>query len=200
VEPAAAFDSLAICRELSARFKGAAESEVHLFAYLACLLSLYRGWPVSSWGYGFAGTKEGAPFSKELDAAISALDRLGYLERHEGLFILGVEGEKLREELLQIASNRKRLEFLVGACSATTVMPLGLVREALSRSPDLSSVAAGEHTRALLDKPSIALLHEHFAMLSEAIGIQIEDLIVPAATWLTCLVQAGEASSSGSPT
>jgi hypothetical protein len=52
VSPYAAFDSLYIAAALKTNVQYPVIAEVHVLAYLAVLLSLYRGQPVSDWGYG----------------------------------------------------------------------------------------------------------------------------------------------------
>ncbi len=60
MNPYAAFDALQIIASLQSIYRNVAEAEVHLFAYLSCLLSLYSGQPVGDWGYDFAGTTTGS--------------------------------------------------------------------------------------------------------------------------------------------
>ena len=54
------FDTLVLIDRISQRIGTVVGPEVHLFAYLACLLAVYRGWPSADWGYRFACTDNGA--------------------------------------------------------------------------------------------------------------------------------------------
>ena len=44
-------------------------AELHLYAYLANLVALNRGVPLSDWGYSFSVTAEGFPFAYDLEEA-----------------------------------------------------------------------------------------------------------------------------------
>lgn len=83
VSPYAAFDSLYIAAALENNVPYPVAAEIYVLAYLAALLSLYRGQPVADWGYGFAGTREGSPFSPEISEAIRALTSAGFLRSSE---------------------------------------------------------------------------------------------------------------------
>ena len=66
VSPYAAFDSLYIAAALKNNVPYPVAAEIYVLAYLAALLSLYRGQPVADWGYGFAGTRRGLRLAPRL--------------------------------------------------------------------------------------------------------------------------------------
>jgi hypothetical protein len=77
------FDCLAIAVGTPRSVAPLSVQELHLFSYLACLLALFEGRPVADWGYRFALTSKGYPFSAEFEAARQALvdARLRYCAR-----------------------------------------------------------------------------------------------------------------------
>jgi len=195
VVPQAFYDCLAICGRLEKSVGNVAHGEFHLFAYLACLLSLYRKKLAADWGYGFSGTREGAPYSMDINTAIDYLILLGLIEEKENYFTLTDKGREEYASLLQFLTHQEREEFIDGACSSSLVLPMGLIREALYQEPELRHVKKLKSSRILLDELQVSLIHEHFAALSNAIGIEVKDLIVPSVVWLKYLFQTREVES-----
>lgn len=190
----AAFDCLYIGNRLQKALRNFAAAEAHMLAYLACLLSLYRNQPVSDWGYGFSGTRNGSPFSFDLNAAFDALRSAGLVAAQGDYFTLTTDGEHECAELSVLSMNQERIECLDGACSCLLTMPIGIVRNALLQEPMLRPVAHLTDARPLLEGPGLELLYEQFKELSAAIGVEVVDLMVPATVWLSYL--AGVARSS----
>ena len=183
----AAFDSLYVGLYLQKVLRNFAEAEVHLFAYLGCLLSLYRKQPVSDWGYGFSGTRNGAPFSVELNESLAALKSAGML-RTEGDFLQLTETGKTEcQALSNLSINQERIDCLEGACGCLLTMPVGVVRNALFQEPMLKPAVRLNDARPLLEGPGLSLIYEQFSELSNAIGVNASDLLLPATVWLTYL-------------
>lgn len=190
MKPDAYYDTLAISVKLKSSFESIAPSEIHLFAYLSCLLSLYRGKAVSDWGYEFVATSNGSPFSQEVDNALTFLVREGYLYESNGYLTIVSEGLQDYKELGELLQNRQREPFLDGACASVLAMPIGLIRQAISTDHDMKAAMSFGDTRALLTESSVENLYEAFALLSQEIGVNINDLMVPAVVWLNYLSQA----------
>lgn len=183
----AAFDSLHVGLYLERVLRNFAEAEVHLFAYLGCLLSLYRKRPVSDWGYGFSGTRNGAPFSVELNESLATLKSAGML-RSEGEFLRLTETGKAEcQGLSDLSINQERLACLEGACGCLLTMPVGVVRNALFQEPMLKPAVRLNDARPLLEGPGLSLIYDQFSELSAAIGVNVSDLMLPATVWLTYL-------------
>lgn len=183
----AAFDCLYIGSHLEDALQNFAEAEIHLFSYLACLLSLYRQHPVSDWGYGFSGTRNGAPFAVELNNAIGALKSVGFVTSEGEYLKLSREGTAECAELSELSINAERIQCLEGACACLLTMPVGVVRDALSQEPMLKPSVRLNDARPLLAGPGLSLLYDQFSELSNAIGVQVSDLLIPATVWLTYL-------------
>lgn len=183
----AAFDSLYVGRYLENALRNFAEAEVHLFAYLGCLLSLYRKQPVSDWGYGFSGTRNGAPFSVELNDSMAALRSAGMVTTEREYLNLTEPGKLECDGLSQLSINHERIGCLEGACGCLLTMPVGVVRDALFQEPMLKPAVRLSDARPLLERPGLTLIYDQFSELSDAIGVHVSDLLIPATVWLTYL-------------
>ena len=192
INPDAAFDCLSIARRLQSSLKNSAPGEIHLFAYLSCLLSLYGGQAASSWGYSFAGTQHGSPFSPELNGALEDLLALGLLSSEGQYLMVAQEGTEEYGELRRLSQNLMREKYIEAACSSLLSLPVGLIRSALSEEPMLRPSSKLGSTRALLVGPGLELLHQQFRDLSNAVGVDTRDLLVPATVWLTFLSHGAE--------
>jgi hypothetical protein len=185
--PFAYYDSLAIVSKLASTFTKTAISEVHLFAYLACLLGLYRGKPVADWGYEFVATENGSPFSLEVEEAIQFLIREGYLVESARYLTISSLGQEEYANLQELSQNEAREEFIEASCSCVVAVPLGVIRSAVATDHDMEAARQLQDTRRLLTDSAVADLHDVFKALSEEIGVDIKDLIVPAVVWLKFL-------------
>jgi hypothetical protein len=200
MSPEATFDALSVVGHLELTLDRVLPSEVHLFAYLACLLSLYTGRPVSDWAYTFAGTAEGAPFSADLDDALSALRASGDLQGSTLGFELSERGRTEYDLLRDLSQNADREVFVAGACTSALALPVAVVRSAMFQEPALRKAASMQAARQLLEKVDLTVLYEQFGALSTALEGEVRDLIVPAVAWLTYLVRTakGDAADAAS--
>jgi hypothetical protein len=192
VNPYAVFDSLHLSAALENNIQHPVVAEIHVFAYLACLLSLYRGQPVAEWGYGFAGTRGGSPFSPEIDGAVRTMTALGYLSLSSGRISITESGRAELSTLQQFHQNRDRVSYLEPASSSALTMPVGVIRHALAQEPTLRPTSQMLTTRSLLDGPYMPRLYEQFATLGRTVGIEHKDLLLPATVWLGYLWRVSE--------
>ena len=188
--PEATFDALAITASLRPTLGRVLPSEVHLFAYLSCLLSLYSGRPVVDWGYEFTSTAEGAPYSVSMDRAITLLRNSSDMESGPSGLSLSSTGVAEYELLRTISGNEAREKYVAGACSSVLAIPVGVVRAALGQEPALRRVSSLSSTRPLLQNVDLSVLYDQFEALSSALGPTVRDVMVPAVTWLTFLVRS----------
>lgn len=184
----ASFDFLFIAGKLCARFGTATFGEVHLFSYLACLLSLFRRQPVADWGYSFAGLDSGSPFSAELQAAWPNLELAGLIAGRAGSITITEEGEKELEFLSALQRFGRRKPYLTAALESLLSFPVGMLRSALSMEPGLRPALKLGGTRPLLEETALGQLHDHFEALHSVLG-QPHDLSVPSTVWLTYLLE-----------
>jgi hypothetical protein len=184
------FDALSLASRLQNSLGNVAQLEIHLFSYLACLLSLYKGRSVAEWGHQFAVTKQQTyPYSPDLNDAISQLVHNGELSAIDEYVTLGETGQAEYQFLKTLSQYSDREPLLDGACSSLLALPVGVIREALYQDPDIKGAIALSQSRRLLTESGLETLYEQFAALSSTIGIEIEDLMVPATIWLTFLSQ-----------
>jgi hypothetical protein len=159
--------------------------EVHLFSYLACLLSLYDGRRLESWGYSFSATVEGAPFSSWLDGAIEASIRRGDISQSENTMRLTSLGmaERTRLQSLEILGGREI--FIESSCSSLLLVPIGMVRRAVWMDRNIQSSHVLQTNRWLFDLNSAENLDEDFTILREELGHVASDLLTASVIWLT---------------
>ena len=188
--PRAYYDALHICSQLEVSLRYVARAEVHLFAYLASLLAAYRGRVPDDWGYGFAVTPDGYPFSSDLDTSLDLLVRKGRLLADEdGYFKTSSYGSLELEKLSTLSAMRENSVFLEGACGAALVIPVGIIREALGREWDLQRVPGVSRAELLPTEIGRELRQEHFTALRQALPSDPGDLMVPAVIWLLYLAE-----------
>jgi hypothetical protein len=185
------FDALGVCYRLQQELGPVARAEIHLFAYLSCLLALYKEHPVSEWGYYFAVTQDGYPYSPDLDAALDALVSGGSLAADkDGYLAVSPYGAETLNELDTLALFRRRAPFLEGACGSVLALPVGSIRDALAQEVGIRGALLLSQSRRLPTDAGLSLLYEQFRVLNESIGVNVDDLMIPAIVWLTYLIEA----------
>lgn len=185
--PASYFDVLAITSKLKTTFDDLAPSEIHLFAYLACLLSLYNGKAVSDWGYEFVATQEGSPYSRSLDSAIEILTNKGHLCKRLSFVSVADAATADYEELQQLIQYKAREPYLNGACQSLFAKPISVIKEAVTSDHDMRASMLLGDARQLLTDSAVDDLHDAFSLLSSYIDESVSDLMVPAVVWLSFL-------------
>jgi hypothetical protein len=191
LNPTATFDCLFLVHRLQCRLASIAVPEIHLFAYLACLLWMFRQRPVSDWEYSFVGTELGAPFSRDIDEALKELLDRGYLRREPGYGVRWTRHVKdTLRELLALSLYQDRRECLEAACSSIAAFSVGMVNAALANEPDLSRSKALPSTRQLLEESATSQLYIQFEALRIALSGRTADLRLPAVVWLSALYRS----------
>ena len=191
----ATFDTLFITRELQEHGSEVGATEIHLFAYLACLLWVYRQRMPDDWGYLFVGTECGAPFSPAIDDAITALKTGGYLIGGGGQLTTRSGVGRRLADFEDLKLNRERRECLYAACSSVAALSLGMIGTALSQEPDLKRAQHLRVARRLLEGGATSQLYDHFRVIRGVLPAPNLDLRVPAAVWLAALYQSEESAA-----
>lgn len=194
LNPFATYDSLFLADRLQKHLGGFASAEIHLFAYLACLLSLYREMPTSDWGYSFLNTELGAPYSREIDFALHELVQRGLLSRDDERLRISTTAVNQLAELSLLTLYKERLDCLQAAGDSIFAFSVGMVRSALSNDPELTRSRDNPVTRVLLEPPGLDIIYEQFGIMAEVLGEDRSDLRVPAVAWLTALFRHGQSS------
>ena len=183
----ASYDVLALLHHLSSSVDGADEAELHVFSYLACLLSVYAGHPASDWGYDFIASPAGAPFAVELDDAVRWAANVGFVASAGARWQLTPEGTAEFRALSELSTHYRRLQFIEPACASTLSIPLGWVRRGINQTPALQSAGRRDSRRYLSDEAAIDALYDQFDVLKRVIRQDVGDLLVPAVVWLEYL-------------
>lgn len=190
LNPDATFDCLFVAARLQRQTTSFSTQEIHLFAYLACLLWLYRQRAVTDWGYAFVGTDLGAPFSRDIDLAMKELLDRGYLRKvHDRICLTELSKQPLND-LTGLAMNQERGECLQAACSSTAAFSVGMVSSALANEPELSRAKSVPSSRILLEDAAQHQLYAQFKALRNALHERSADLRLPAVVWLSALYRS----------
>jgi hypothetical protein len=188
--PDAYFDAVAIMADAPASVVPMTVIEAHLYAYLGCILGLFKGQAVSDWGYPFAVTSEGFPFSAEFeDARLILVARGLVVEDGEGL--MAPRCKELAPEisnLLTLGPWVDRRLWLRAATQCALALPVGSIRHAISKTPGLASSAKLGQRRHLLQEDDIDLLYEEYKIVNSVLGDDAKDLLSPAVIWLSARV------------
>ena len=167
-------------------------AEMHLYAYLANLISLNRGMPVADWGYGFSVTTEGFPFAHDLEQARQNLiGRSIIRENDSGLW---PERELLEAEVAVLESLRqseRRKEWLTDAFACALNLPQGAVRDAINRSPGVALSLRLRRAASLLKDTDVEEIYEEFELIKKVLGPESEDMLQPVVVWLSGRVITG---------
>lgn len=181
------FDALSIVARLFNNLQRVSVSEVHLFSYLSCLLWLYKKQPVALWGYPFAATPQGHPYSADLDEAIKYLHNSGMIIVDGQYVAITEKGITEYSELLKMTTFSERDPYLEGACSCVLAIPVGMIRNGLLNEPEISNAIALSQKRLLLTTDGLDMLYEQFDTLSSVVGVDVDDLMIPSVVWVTYL-------------
>lgn len=188
--PDAFFDALAIVSELGPALGSVGRLEIQRAAYLACLLAVYDGQPIAEWGYRFARTEFGTPFSAGINDALDTLTSAGHLSEFENRFSLTDAGKTLRDALFNMGSQSERRRFLSAACGSALIVPPATFSESLENEPTMRRALQRESGGGLLDGPALQLLYEQFAMLTEVVGTERGgDLLTSSVVWLSYMAK-----------
>jgi hypothetical protein len=217
----AAYDALRMCRALERAGTGATAAELQVFAYLACLISIYDRHAPAEWGYAFTATPAGSPYAKSLAETTDRLRARGLVvdrvaPRHRRpqapvaeeqsvktgtgvapivLHISALGADEL-QALATLSSCRRRERFLEAATSAARLMPLPSVSDAVTYEPNLRRALSRLAMTELLDDEGVTTVQEQFEALADALREQPgqgTDLLVPTAIWITFLAETADA-------
>lgn len=187
--PEAYFDCLAVLSNAPASVTPLSSRELHLFAYLACLLALFEGEPIADWGYEFALTSLGYPHSADFEAARGALVDAGMLAATEGDgFVASPRAMTELEALSSLSNLESRLRWLRAATDCALALPVGSIRYAVTARTDLVAATGSGHPRDLVTDLYVAQIHDERALIEAALGGESPDLLAPAVAWLSLYV------------
>jgi hypothetical protein len=168
-------------------------SELHLYAYLGNLIAFSQGQPVSDWGYRFTVTREGFPFSQELEQArCDLVNRSIIVEQRKGL--LQPDEELFEPEyrlMLELSQTRRREIWQKTSLACALNLPSGAVRHAINQSPGMAINFQQGRAGELLRSQDTDRIYEEFEMIREFLDEQSGSIVQPAVTWLAARVLSG---------
>lgn len=188
--PQSYFDVVSILQGAPASILPMSVVELHLYAYLGCVLALFRGSPVSDWGYHFSVTSEGFPFSVELDAARKVALVRG-LAQEDAAGLIETDVVNLAREftiLSRLSSLSGRVEWLRAATNCALAFPVGVIRYAINQTPGMAVPVSLGQRGTLFQDSDVALLYDEYKAVKEVLGPEVEDLLSPAVLWLSARV------------
>jgi hypothetical protein len=188
--PEAYFDAVAIAADAPASVMPMTVIEAHLYAYLGCILGLFKGQAVGDWGYPFAVTSEGFPFSVQFETARSMVVARGLVDE-DGAGLMSARHDELAAEigsLLTLGSWVDRRQWLRAATQCALALPVGSIRHAIGQTPGLAASVRLGQRRLLLQADDIELLYEEYGIVSSVLGADVKDLLSPAVIWLSARI------------
>lgn len=190
IVPEAYFDAVAMAADAPVSVMPMTVIEAHLYAYLGCILGLFKGQAVGDWGYPFAVTSEGFPFSVQFEAARSMVVARGLIDE-DGTGLMSARQDDLAAEidsLLTLGSWDDRRQWLRAATQCALALPVGSIRHAIGQTPGLAASVRLGQRRLLLQADDIELLYEEYGIVSSVLGADVKDLLSPAVIWLSARI------------
>ncbi len=197
--PEAYFDVSCLMSEVKPSLVPVSVSEIHLYAYLACIIALWKGKAIGDWGYTFALTSEGFPFSPELEEGRHLLDSRGFIK-------IDVNGDMFPENLLLLQEQEavfsesrwvSRREYISAATDCALTLPGGSIRYAIGKSPGFGSAVVLGQNSPLLTEFDTDTIYEEYQIIANALDDQDIDLLSPAVIWLSARVLQNHEGDDG---
>lgn len=187
--PEAFFDTLRIAAELDEPLGGVSRMEIQRISFLSCLLSIYLAKPVSDWGYRFANTGAGTPFSDQLNEAVGRLIGTAELAESDGRLRITANGRAMLDMLGKHTSMAERPPCLEAACASMLAVPRSTLSDGLDQEPTIAASHLKSGATMLLEEPYLSMLHDHFSVLAQVIPPSQGDLFSPSVLWLSYMAQ-----------
>jgi len=176
-------DSFTVCSSLAISIGGATEADVHLFCFLASLVSTSQGSSPTSWGYTFSAAETGRPFSEPLAATLDEMLTNGQLVSTADGYIPSFAGEATLAIVGAGQAYTKRIELLKTVCNLSAVRGVPGIGRAVAGESQLARAAELRSTRIIDgDELSRTLIQMSINALDQAGGTYQGAL--PAFAWL----------------
>jgi hypothetical protein len=182
VTPEAFFDSLSLAHKLDNFLDGFKLEEIHLFSYFSSFLYCYAGNPIANWEHKYIAAN-GYPFSDSINEAIHRHLQNGLYENKGEYYAITGRGTDEFNKFKSLSSFSLREEILNAACTTSILLPYSETMRALLNEPDFKK-AEELNNQSWLDQTDF---YNQFKEISEAVGINTSDLIIPAVTWINYL-------------
>lgn len=190
-KPEAIFDVLYVGSKIESKLDDFSQSEIQFFTYLACLLSLYAGNPLSFWEYSYVKTKFDSPYSVDINQAWITLKNKNSIEQTaEEYFKVTDKGKDDIQFYISLNSFKKRVIYLDAACKTLSLIPVGYIKTAIRNEPVLKTARTSISRKFLLDtkSPATQSLYEQFGKLKQSLNqYNTHNLLIPAVVWIESL-------------
>jgi macrodomain Ter protein organizer (MatP/YcbG family) len=179
VLPEAFYDSLSIAFRLGDTLIDFKQEEIHLFSYFSSILFLYKRNLFTNWKYNYIIDTKGFPFSVELDEAIRRHKLNSILKAGDVYLEITPKGIREYYKFKDMPYMSKREEYIEASCSTNIVLPYSKTIRAL-----LNDFEIAKRKKINSRQVDIDMAYQKFAELSKAVGVPVDDLIIPAVTWI----------------
>ena len=163
-------------------------SELHLIAYMSCLLHIFKSGTFLDWGYPFYGTEDGAPFSDELEAVFSSLLDSGQILPTGESYVATINFCSVATKISTLGTVAPRLECIQASMASVCYFGSGIVREALEQEPVLRRARTAGTRRKLLAEEGLGSLYFHFKFIKERLP-EMNDLRASSLLWISSLYE-----------
>ena len=187
ITPEAFFDSLSLAKKLDEFLDGFKTEEIQLFAYFSLILHVYNGGDSASWGYNFIVDEKGYPFSEALNSAIERHVKNGVFEKKTDYYIITGRGVDEFNRFKNLTDFANREKMVNASCTTSILIPFAETRKALLNDPSLLNAKELGGKREIDNA-----VYSKFREISDAIGAPMDDVIIPAISWINYINTKGE--------
>src|ERR1700733_5258285 len=124
-------DAFTILKNLEGAFNGLTSGEINLYAYLACLLSLYDEQLPSYWGYSFSYTESGSPYSDSLMKALDLIISRGDVIKEGRTYSTTQSGREFWIQFHELGEFVDRTKFINAACNSALALRPSIIKDAV---------------------------------------------------------------------
>jgi len=171
--------------------------EAHLYCYLGNVIAVSNGLVHSEWGYSFAVSSIGFPYSGDLHRAAKNLVSRSVLVE-DGVYLQS-GGTALEDQFCRVSSlgeAKRRLPWLEATTRCALNLPKGAIRSAIHSSPGFPTSVHGNSAVPLMQDLDASTILDEFGEIREMLGGESIGLLKPAILWLTARVLRGVASEA----
>jgi hypothetical protein len=136
------------------------------------------------WKYKFIISDDGYPYSKDLDDSINRHLLNGYYDENNNFMIITGRGtDEFNTFIKHFPTFIKRERYIDAACSTSILIPYKDTKKALLDDPSLKT---GLSTK---NQDWISYNNAKLKEITDAIGAPIDELIIPAISWIEYLLK-----------
>ena len=187
IAPEIQFDCLSIGVKLYDYFDGFKREEIQLFAYFSSIFFFYsRNIRIDDdWKYEFIVDENGFPLSKELNDSFEQHFLNRNFEEKGRFSVVTPEGVKLFNSIKEHSLFKNREKAINAACTASILVSYEQTERALLNDDEIKKGKA-INNQEFLDRENI---YKKVLEISKEIGAPLDDLIIPAVSWINYLIQ-----------